>query len=174
MGKTASVAMLAVKYANKSEEMKEFDFVFTIQLKHAEKDVALPELIVEQHDKLKSQHISQIKAILESKAKHKVALLLDGYDEYKRGTNKEIDEAIESGIGNCFLLLTSRPGYVEKDIQDRMDGVVRIDGFSAEKIPECCNLYLESEEQTDKLLEQAEKLEFFMNLGFFGEMILDF
>ena len=28
MGKTASVAMLAVKYANKSDEMKNFDFCF--------------------------------------------------------------------------------------------------------------------------------------------------
>ena len=82
---------------------------------------------------------------------------MDGYDEYKRGTNKEIDEAIESGIGNCFLLLTSRPGYVEKDIQDRMDGAVRINGFSPEKIRECCNLYLGSEEQTDQLIKQAQE-----------------
>ena len=109
----------------------------------------LPELIVKQHEKLKPEHVSQIRAILEGKTKHKVALLLDGYDEYKRGTNKEIDEAIESGIGNCFLLLTSRPGYVEKDRQDRMDGEVRIDGFSPEKIRECCNLYLGNEKQTN-------------------------
>ena len=157
MGKTASVAMLAVKYANKSEEMKNFDFVFTVRLKYVDSSSSLPELIVKQHDKLKSQHVGQIRAILECKTKHKVALLLDGYDEYKRGTNKEIDEAIESGIGNCFLLLTSRPGYVEKHIQDRMDGEVRIDGFSPKKIRECCNLYLGSEDQTDKLLKQAEK-----------------
>ena len=155
MGKTASVAMLAVKFANKSEEMKEFDFVFTIRLKYVDKSSSLPELIVKQHEKLKSQHVGQIRAILEGKTKHKVALLLDGYDEYKRGTNRDIDEAIKSGIGNCFLLLTSRPGYVEKDIQDRMDGEVRIDGFSPEKIRECCNLYLGSEQQTDKLLNQA-------------------
>ena len=159
MGKTASVAMLTVKYANQSEEMKDFDFVFTVRLKYVVKHLSLPELIVKQHEKLKSQHVSKIRAILESKTKHKVALLLDGYDEYNRGTNKEIDEAIESGIGNCFLLLTSRPGYVEKDIQDRMDGEVRIEGFSPEKIRECCNLYLGSEEQTDKLLEQAQEAE---------------
>ena len=156
MGKTASVAMLAVKYANKSDEMKDFDFVFTIRLKYVDKSSSLPELIVKQHDKLNSQHVGQIRAILEGKTKHKVGLLMDGYDEYKRGTNKEIDEAIESGIGSCFLLLTSRPGYVEKDIQDRMDGEVRIDGFSSKKIRECCNLYLGSEEQTDKLLKSSK------------------
>ena len=157
MGKTASVAMLAVKYANNCDETKEFDFLFTVRLKYVDKHSSLPELIVKQHDKLKSQQVGQIRAILEGKTKHKVALLLDGYDEYKRGTNKEIDEAIESGIGSCFLLLTSRPGYVEKDIQDRMDGEVRIDGFSPEKIRECCNLYLGSEEQTNKLIKQAQE-----------------
>ena len=96
-----------------------------------------------------------------------MALLLDGYDEYKRGTNKDIDEAIQSGIGNCFLFLTSRPGYVEKNIQDRMDGEVKIDGFSPEKIRECCNLYLGSEEQTNILLNQAKKVGIchFVNIG---------
>ena len=72
MGKTASMAMLAVKYATKSEEMKQFDFVFTIRLKYVDKHSSLPELIVKQHDKLKSHHIGQIKAILEGKTKHKV------------------------------------------------------------------------------------------------------
>ena len=134
-------------------------FVFTIRLKYVDKSSSLPELIVKHHDKLKSQHVSHIRAILEGKTKHKVALLLDGYDEYKRGTNKEIDEAIESGMGNCFLLLTSRPGYVEKYIQERMDGDVRIDGLNPGNVRECCNLYLGSEELTDKLLQQAEKAE---------------
>ena len=170
MGKTASVAMLAVKYANKSEEMKEFDFVFTIRLKYVDEDSSLPELIVEQHEKLEPHQVNRVRAILQGAAKQKVALLLDGYDEYKRGTNKEIDKAIKSGIGNCFMLLTSRPGYVEKDIQDRIDGEVRIDGFSPEKIRECCNLYLESKEQTDKLLQQAEKAKLCWRLDkFYGD-----
>ena len=50
MGKTASVAMLAVKYATKSEEMKDFDFVLTIRLKYVDKTSSLPELIVQQHE----------------------------------------------------------------------------------------------------------------------------
>ena len=157
MGKTASVAMLAVKYANKSDEMKEFDFVFTVLLKYVDKDSSLPELIVKQHDKLKPQHVSQIRAILEGKTKQRVALLLDGYDEYKRGTNQEIDEAIQSGIGNCFLLLTSHPGYVAKSIRDRMDGAVRIEGFNNENIRKCCDLYLGSRQRTDQLLQLAKQ-----------------
>ena len=50
-------------------------------------------------------------------------LLLDGCDEYTEGTNKALDKAIESGIGNCFTILTSRPGtdsgdktYVSQEI----------------------------------------------------------
>ena len=86
-----------------------------------------------------------------------MAVLLDGYDEYKKGTNKEIDEAIESGIGNCFLLLTSRPGYVAKSVRDRMDGEVRIEGFNNENIRKCCDLYLGSKQRTDKLLQLAKK-----------------
>ena len=64
-------------------------------------------------------------------------LLLDGYDEYTAGTNRALDKAIESGIGNCFTILTSRPGtdsgdktYVSQEIRDKMDGEVRIKGFN--------------------------------------------
>ena len=46
---------------------------------------------------------------------------------------------------------------MEKYIHDRMDGEVRIDGFSPENIRECCNLYLGSEEQTNKLIKQAQQ-----------------
>ena len=157
MGKTASLAMLSVKYATKSQEMKNFDFVFTIRLKYVDKQSSLPELIVKQHEKLESQHVDQIRSILHGKTKHKVALLLDGYDEYKRGTNVEIDKAIELGIGECFVMLTSRPGYVEKTIRDRMDGEVRIDGFNSENIRRCCDLYLGTRQQTEKLLRLAKQ-----------------
>ena len=113
MGKTASLALLAVKYSTSSREMKDFDFVFTIWLRALDEESSLSELIVKQHCKLKDHHVGFIQSILLGKTGHKVALLLDGYDEYKRGTNCEVDEAIESGIGNSLLLLTSRPGCVE-------------------------------------------------------------
>ena len=83
--------------------------------------------------------------------------MLDGYDEYTRGTNRDIDRAIESTIGKCLLILTSRSGgYVSKSIRDKMDGDVIIDGFSKENIEECSMRYLGSQELSAKMLEQAK------------------
>ena len=65
------------------------------------------EIIRKQHDRLKRVVNEYIESILEGETNHKVLLMLDGYDEYKPGTNDDIDRAIESTIGNCFLILTS-------------------------------------------------------------------
>ena len=59
-----------------------------------------------------------------------VLILMDGYDEYEPGTNREADTAIERTQGNCLLLLTSRPRYLKKHIRDKMDGEIIIHGFS--------------------------------------------
>ena len=84
--------------------------------------------------------------------------MLDGYDEYKPGTNEDIDSAIESTIGNCFLILTSRPGdYLCKSIRDKMDGEIVIEGFSKKKIRKCSTEYLQSKEASAEMLRQAKK-----------------
>ena len=84
--------------------------------------------------------------------------MLDGYDEYKPGTNDEIDTVIESTIGNCFLILTSRPGdYLSKPIRDKMDGEIIIEGFSEENIKACSTKYLQSEYKSKEMLEQAKE-----------------
>ena len=54
----------------------------------------------------------KVKAILKGKTKHKTLLMLDGYDEYKPGTNHDIDAAIDKTVGTSVLILTSRPGYL--------------------------------------------------------------
>ena len=158
MGKTASLALLAIKYATSSTEMNDFDFVFTIRLRAVDEESSLPELIVKQHCKLKDHHVGFIQSILLGKTDHKVALLLDGYDEYKKGTNCEVDEAIESGIGNTFLMLTSRPGYLSNKTINKMDGQVTITGFSRSNIWKCAELYLESKERAKEVIHQAEKV----------------
>ena len=130
-----------------------------------DKTSSLPQIIKSQHNlrKVKPEHIE---SILEGETNHKVLLLLDGYDEYKRGTNKEIDDAIENKIGNCFLILTSRPGndsgdkiFVSKTVRNRMDGELVIDGFSPENIKKCSIQYLLSEENTKLFLTQARQTE---------------
>ena len=152
-----------------SNILNRFDFLFLLRLRYANKTSTLAELIVSQHESLDKDDIKHIEAILKGKTNHRLLLIMDGYDEYKPGTNKNIDRAIESPIGNCFLILTSRPDlpskegqYVSKEIRDRMDGEVMIEGFTEESIHKCSAQYLESEEQSDTMLAQA------MNAGIEG------
>ena len=85
-------------------------------------------------------------------------LILDGYDEYKRGTNKEIDEAIESTIGNCFLLVTSRTGnYVTKRVRDKMATEYTVEGFSEESIATCSKLYLGCHKLSADMMMRAQE-----------------
>ena len=130
--------------------------MFLIQLRYVLKDNRLAEIIKSQHDKLSTVSTEHISAIIEGKTKNKVLLLMDGYDEYKPGTNRDIDTAIDKTIGNCFLLLTSRPGYINQIVKDKMDGEVTIEGFSPENVKKCAYFYLESEELRDQMLQQAK------------------
>ena len=124
--------------------LKDFDFVFLIQLSRVDSNIPLEDVIIQQHIRLKSKHVpkEQISAILQQK---KVLLLFDGYDEYKKGTNTAIDDAITNTIGNCFVIVTSRPGdYMEKSDVDQMDGEIQITGLSEENIEKCAIGYLQS------------------------------
>ena len=138
--------------------------MFIIRLRKVDKDTSLAQVIIDQHEELDDDDREYIEALLSRKTKQKVLLLLDGYDEYTAGTNKALDKAIESGIGNCFTILTSRPGtdsgdntYVSQEIRDKMDGEVRIDGFSEENKERFCIEYFESEEECQNLLAQAKE-----------------
>ena len=130
-------------------------------------DTSLAQVIIDQHEKLNGKDREYVEALLSRKTKQKMLLLLDGYDEYTAGTNKALDKAIESGIGNCFTILTSRPGtdsgdktYVSQEIRDKMDGQVRIKGFNEKSKKRFCTEYFGSEEESRKLLKQAkEKLD---------------
>ena len=112
MGKTATIAMLAMKYVAGKEGMDNFDFVWTVRLKNVDRTSTLAEIIKQQHDQITMIKPSQINTILEGGTERKVALLFDGYDEYRPGSNKDIDNALQSGVGNSFIVLTSHPGYV--------------------------------------------------------------
>ena len=82
--------------------------------------------------------------------------LMDGYDEYEPGTNREVDKAIEITHGNCLLLLTSRPGYLKKQIRDKMDGEIIIHGFSQDNMKRCARLFLGNEQKCSEMLTQAK------------------
>ena len=117
------MAMLAMDWAEGKapSELRQFDFVFLIALKNVHKNIPLEEIILQQHGRMRSMGVSkeQIKSFIQNK---KVLILLDGYDEYGKGTNTDIDNAITDSLGRCFLIVTSRPGdYMKKPDRDQMD-----------------------------------------------------
>ena len=124
-----------------------------------DRNCSLAELVADEHD-LEKEDLEIVKSILTGKTNHKVLLLLDGYDEYIRGTNTELDRAIDKTLGKCFLILTSRPNEgkdFRQYIRKKMDGEVVIQGFSKENIRKCCSLYLGSETEAIRFLKEAVK-----------------
>ena len=117
----------------------------------------LAQIIINQHVYLGDTDPNFITLILKGKTNHNVLLLLDGYDEYSPGTNQNIDKLVNQGIGSYLMILTSRPGYLDKQIRDRFDGEITIEGFSEENIKLCSSKYLQSEEKSHKLLQQANQ-----------------
>ena len=142
---------------NDARKTKQFDFLFLLQLRHVKKTSSLVDLIKKQHQYLEEVPDEKIKAIIEGKTNHKVALLLDGYDEYKKGRNAEIDKAIDTPKINTFVIVTSRPGYVDSNIKGKTDGEIMIEGFSKESIKECSEKYLGSKKKRDEMLKQASE-----------------
>ena len=135
-----------------------FDLVFLIRLRYVKKGPLLAEIIKKQYEELEEISTEYIESILKGKTGHRVLLMLDGYDEYKVGTNTDIDKAIRVKIGNCFLILTSRLGeYLKKDDRNGMDGEIVIEGFSKENIKVCSTNYLKSHEKRDEMLRQAKE-----------------
>ena len=124
-----------------------------------EENCSLAKLVAEEHD-LEKEDIELLQTILKGETNHKVLLLLDGYDEYTPGTNKELDRAVEKTTGKSLLILTSRPkdgkDFTEK-IRKKMHGEVTIEGFSEENLRKCCSQYLQSESVAEKFLEEAQK-----------------
>ena len=118
----------------------------------------LAKLIITQHYDLKNLDNKYISDFVEGKTHAKVLLLLDGYDEYTPGTNKDIDHAISHGIGKCFVILTTRPGFLEKQDIDRFDKHLYIEGFSEENIKLCSSNYLQSKKKSNELLKQARDI----------------
>ena len=144
--------------------MNQFDFVFLLRLRYVDQISTLTQLIIKQHPQLKDSDAKFIESILNGKDNRKVLLILDGYDEYKPGVNKDIDNAVENSIGNCFLILTSRPElpsddeqHVRKNIRNKMDAEVMIEGFSKENIRLCSSQYLGSQVKSQKMIEQAQE-----------------
>ena len=159
MSKTASMVMMALDWVKGKEELQKFDFVFLIRLRYADKESSLAELIISQHNRLEVMEVQpeKIKDIVKGKTKHKTLLILDGYDEYKPGLNKDIDDAIEKTVGTCVMVLTSRPGFLIPTLRQKMKTVATIKGFSKANIKRSSRLLLGSRKKAKAMIKQARK-----------------
>ena len=160
MSKTSSMAMMALDWVKGKEELKKFDFVFLVRLRYADKESSIAELIISQRNRLEIMEVEpeKVKAILKGKTKHKTLLLLDGYDEYKPGINKDIDNAIEKTVGASILILTSHPGFLSNDIRDKMKNIATIKGFNEGNIMKSSESLLGTKEKAETMIKQAEEV----------------
>ena len=143
-----------------SPQLEQFEFVFLVALRSVDDNSSLEKIIIKQHGLGgKDTEEGEIRSILKGQTGGKVLLLLDGYDEYQKGTNAAIDSAIEDTIGDCFLVLTSRDGgYISKDTMNKMDGEIEITGFSPASIRKYATMYLESEKLAENMILNASRV----------------
>ncbi len=150
----ANLALEWIKNRILSDE--KFHLVFLIQLRNVFSNMTMAEVIKAQHEELEDHNVSTkyIDDILMGRTNQRVLLLLDGYDEYTRTTNKDIDRFIERRMGNCFVILTSRPEFLKKSIKSQMDAEAVITGLSHENIWRYSLQILQDEDKVQKLLKQ--------------------
>ena len=157
---------LALKWAEGHEEghgsasepfrtkSQRFDFVFLILMRAIENNISLEALILEQHAELKENHVTEenIRSILQGPDSSRVLLILDGYDEYCKGTNTDIDAAIHSEDNDYLLIVTSRPGSLNYSFRKQFDEEVKIKGFDEDNFREYVRQHGRSEEDAKKLI----------------------
>ncbi len=166
VGKSSALSMLALDWAESTEQHHEhaqnFAFVFLILLKQVSDNKPLAEIILEQHEQLEDQDVTsnEIKSILHGKGGGPVLLLIDGYDEYKKGTNTELDRILKNGLDNCLVALTSRPGPFLNPFISDFDKHVKFTGLSRKNIAKYVKMFFNEEESTvANFLEQANDIE---------------
>ena len=142
-----------------TNKFSQFNFVFLIELCHVNDNSTLEQIIIKQHWlKEKKDFGNYIRSILEGE-QGKVLLLFDGYDEYQKGANKDIDAAMKYTVGECFLILTSRDGdKISKEILDNLDAIIKITGLSDHNILTCAERYLESKELALDLIMKSKEV----------------
>ncbi len=160
IGKTSSLGIIALDWAEDARpELKQFQFVFLILLRHVEGNEPLEHIIMQQHGLLETMNISpsEVKAILHGETNGNILLIFDGYDEYTEGCNEDIDKILLNGRENCLILLSSRSGDFLEQIKSQINEEVKITGFSYDNIQKCGEQYLNSKDTCQEFLKQAER-----------------
>ena len=141
--------------------LRKFGFVFPIALKDVRSNDNIEDIIVAQHKGLRVTKVkpSEIKQILEGETDHRVLLIMDGYDQYKRGTNVDIDSVIErESLWDCCVIVTSRNTEELRDVRSHIDCEVEIHGFDDESVAEYVKKCLARKKDVDDVLKLITKL----------------
>ncbi len=156
IGKSTSLKHISLSWANgESEQLKQFDFVFHIALKFVKQNQTLEEMIVEQHKVLKMHKSSQreIRLVLEGETSKKTLILLDGYDEYRKGTSPHVDSSLlRESLPCATILITSRDNKEVTELKPHMDIEAEITGFDPERVEEYITKYFGNERMSQKLI----------------------
>ena len=160
MRKSMAMKHLAISWADgTSEDLKKFQLVFHISLKHVKDNSPMENIIIAQHSGLKANKVNsdEVKSILEGDT-NKILLLIDGHDECKIGCNSDVDAALrKEHLWNCWMILTSRETEQIKEIREYMDAEAEILGFDESKVEEYISKFLENADKTEMLLSQAHQ-----------------
>ena len=168
MGKTTTMKMLALEWAENQEEYPEecleaeplrakiprFDCVFLVLMREIKNNISLEAIILEQHAEVKANHVREehIRSILQRPGSSRVLLILDGYDEYCKGTNTDIDAAIHGEYKRYSLIVTSRPGSLNYSFRKQFDEEVKIKGFDEDNFREYVRQHRGIKENSKKLI----------------------
>ncbi len=159
IGKSTILKYLALSWADGQSDLNKFDFVFHIALKHVNDKSSIANIIINQHAGLSANNVTEkeMVKILSVEFGTKSLILIDGYDEYHRGTNAEIDSALEKGsLWNCWVILTSRPFQAVDLLKPFFDAEAVITGFNEENVQNYASKFLENEERGATLLRLAK------------------
>ncbi len=155
VGKSTSLKHISLVWANgESRQLKKFDFVFCAALKLVKQNQSLEEIIVKQHAVLKRHNVTpnEIKQIFEGKMNQKILLLLDGYDEYLKGTSGHVDSAlIKESLPYSTIVLTSRETTEVYKLKPFMDVEAEIIGFDPKQVKEYITKFLGSDRKYHEL-----------------------
>ena len=140
--------------------LRHFDFIFLIALEQVKKTSSLADLVIDQMGLNRTaQH--HLHVILEGKANREILLILDGYDKYIPGTNKNIDMVVEIGLKSGSVIITCCYGeylHSQGQVQKKMDAVVDIKGFDVLKFNRWGELYLGRTARWKDMLQHYEYL----------------
>ena len=132
IGKTMWSKKLCHDWLQQVPPLDHFKFVFRIVLSKVNSDIPIEQVILEQTKAFKDKYTTQDIAKLLDLYGKDTLLLIDGYDEFKREKNEDIQKLLtnESKYSNLTILLTSRPEVVTSEFENNFEFIGELCGFT--------------------------------------------